>query len=44
LSNKDNATDYMRNKCGIQKAVRTRLIERMFGDAGILNTDSVDFE
>ena len=34
---KDNATDYMRNKCGIQ--------HRMFGDAGILNADdSVDFE
>ena len=42
---KDNATDYMRNKCGVQQTVRTRLIERMFGEAGILNAnDSVDFE
>jgi len=42
---KDNATDYMRNKCGVQQMVRTRLIDRMFGDAGILNADdSVDFD
>jgi len=35
----------MRNKCGVQQTVRTRLIERMFGEAGILNAnDSVDFE
>jgi len=42
---KDNATDYILNKCGVQQTVRTCLIERMFGGAGILKAnDSVDFE
>jgi len=42
---KDNAIDYMRNKCGVQQSVRTRLVDMLFSDHGLLGAnDSVAFQ
>jgi len=33
---KDNASDYMRNKCGIQQSVHTLLVDTLLSDHGLL--------
>ena len=36
---RDNITDYMRNKCGVQQSVRNRLVAKIFDDGGLINAD-----
>jgi hypothetical protein len=42
---KDNVVDYMRNKCGVQQSRRNQIVDRLFGDGGLVNADdSVAFK
>ena len=42
---KENVNDYLRNKIGVKRVERLKVMEAIFGEEGILNAeDSYQFE